>query len=238
MLMSNAFTFPAWHGKLLIIVEERCTCGTVLAENAMFCHRCGRPTRPLTDAPPEEPEPVSPAALDSERLRAAAAQIPPEIGFQNAAAVRVAAMIAALGTLMGLLPVPSLLSIFWKLVTLVAAGFLAVYVYHRRTGDLPSVRGGARIGWMTGMFSFVIALVMFVAGAIALSSQGGLAEVFRKQLMSANSPSSELDEMLRILESPTGMAMLVTTLVMILFLLFTALPMIGGALGAKVLEKE
>lgn len=206
----------------------------------MFCHRCGRPVRPLTTDIPELPEPapaVTPAA-GAERLRAVAAQLPPEIGFQNPAAVRVAAMIAALGTLMGLLPVPPILSIFWKLVTLVAAGFIAVYVYHRRTGDLPSVRGGARIGWMTGMFSFVIALVMFVAGAVALSSQGGLAGLFRKQLMSANSPSSELDEMMRILDSPSGMAMLVTTLVMILFLLFTALPMIGGALGAKVLEKE
>ncbi len=204
----------------------------------MFCHRCGRPARPLTNEIPEFPEPPAAPVEDAERLRAAAAHLPPEIGFHNSAAVRVAAMIAALGTLMGLLPVPPIFSIFWKLVTLVAAGFVAVYVYHRRTGDLPTVRGGARIGWMTGMFSFVIALVMFVAGAVALSTQGGLAALFRKQLMSANSPSTDLDEMMRILESPTGMAMLVTTLVMILFLLFTALPMLGGALGAKVLEKE
>src|SRR5262245_7917873 len=120
----------------------------------MFCHRCGRPVRPLsTDV---QPEPETPFA-DAERVRAIAAQLPAEIGFQNAAAVRVAAMIAAVGTLMGLLPMPAI--VFWKPVTLVAAGFVAVYVYHRRTGDLPSVRGGARIGWMTGMFSFVITLV-------------------------------------------------------------------------------
>ncbi len=218
-------------------MDEQCTCGTTLVEDAMFCHRCGRPTRPLTAEQRDETEPP-PLPVAAERLRAAVAQLPPEIGFHNSAAVRVAAMIAALGTLMGLLPVPAILSIFWKVVTLIAAGFIAVYVYHRRTGDLPSVRGGARIGWMTGMFSFVIALIMFVAGAIALSSQGGLAALFRRQMMNANSAGPDIDEMMRILESPTGLAMLVATLVMILFLTFTALPMIGGALGAKVLEKE
>ena len=219
-------------------MDERCTCGTYLVEDAMFCHRCGRPARPLTSDVPDEPEVAPPPITDTERLRAVVAQLPPEIGFHNPAAVRVAAAIAIVGTLMGLLPVPAILSIFWKLVTLVAAGFVAVYVYHRRTGDMPSVRAGARIGWMTGMFSFVIALIMFVAGAVALSAEGGLAALFRKQLMNANSPSADLDDMMRILESPTGMAMLITTLVMILFLLFTALPMIGGALGAKMLEKE
>ena len=208
----------------------------------MFCHRCGRPVRPLSNeeeaAAAEPTPPPPPPVTEADRLRAAAAQLPPEIGFQNGAAVRVAVTIAALGTLMGLLPVPAIFSLFWKLATLVAAGFLAVFVYHRRTGDLPTVRGGARIGWMTGLFSFMIALVMLVFGAVAMSAQGGLVELFRKQLTSANGPSSDLDEVMRILESPTGMAMLVTTLVMILFLLFTALPMIGGAIGAKVLEKE
>lgn len=188
----------------------------------------------------QEPIPIAAPrhASPPERLRAAAAQFPTEISFQNPAAVRVAAAIAVLGTIVGLAPVPQLFSIFWKLVILVAAGFIAVYVYHRRTGDLPSVRGGARMGWMTGMFSFVIALVMFVAGVVGLSAQGGLASQFRKQLIAVNSPSAELEELLRILDSPTGMAMLITTMLMILFLLFTALPMIGGALGAKVLEKE
>lgn len=207
----------------------------------MFCHRCGRALRALSNEGHDEPAAVQEpptASQQPELLRAAAALLPPEIGFHNPAAVRVAVMIASVGTLMGLLPVPAILSIFWKLVTLVAAGFIAVYVYHRRTGDLPTVRGGARIGWMTGLFSFVIALIMFVAAAVALSAEGGLAAVFRKQLLSANGPAGELDEMMRILESPSGMVTLVTALLMILFLLFTALPMIGGALGAKVLEKE
>ena len=231
-------------------MPERCSCGAFLVEDALFCHRCGKPARPLSNANAEELEAGEPAAaaepVDSplplptapDRLRAAALEFPAEISFQNQAAVRVAAAIAVLGTIMGLLPVPQLIGIFWKLVTLVVAGFAAVYVYHRRTGDLPSLRGGARIGWMTGMFSFVITLVMFVAGAVALSTQGGLAGQFKKQLIASNAPSADLEELLRILDSPTGMAMIVSTIVLILFLLFTALPMIGGALGAKVLEKE
>ncbi len=213
-------------------------------EGALFCHRCGRPTRPLTAAEEQQQdEPAvaqAPVALPAEsagRLRAAASHLPPEIGFQNPAAVRVAVMIAALGTLFGLLPVPAVFNVFWKVVTLVAAGFIAVYIYHRRTGDLLSVRAGARIGWMTGICSFVLALILSVAGVLAMSSQGGFASVLRKQLSTASSPG-ELDEMMRVLDSPSGLATLVTVLVMVLFLIFTALPMIGGALGAKVLEKE
>ena len=214
-----------------------------MVDGALFCHRCGRPTRPLTAAEAQEEPVVTPdpapfmVEQQPERLRAAASHLPPEIGFHNPAAVRVAVMLAALGTLLGLLPVPAVLNIFWKLVTLIAAGFIAVYVYHRRTGDLPSVRGGVRIGWMTGMFSFVLALILSVAGVLAMSSQGGFTTVLRKQLSAARSPG-ELDEIMRVLESPSGLVTLVTMLVMVLFIIFTALPMIGGALGAKVLEKE
>lgn len=213
----------------------------MLVADALFCHKCGRPVRELMAEP--EPPTLSEAALseataEAEKLRAAAAYLAPPIGFQNSNAVRIAATIGALGALLGFLPVPALFSGLWMLVTLLSAGFVAVYLYQRRTGELPSVRGGARLGWMSGMFTFVVMLVKFVIELAYLSSQGGLGEQIRKQLVAANDGSPQLDELVRALESPTGLAMFFTTLILLLFLLLTALPMIGGALGAKVLEKE
>jgi hypothetical protein len=44
----------------------------------------------------------------------------------------------------------------WPFVRLplafLAAGFLAVYLYSRRTGQTLSIRSGARMGWITGIF--------------------------------------------------------------------------------------
>ena len=41
-------------------------------------------------------------------------------------------------------------------IAFVAAGFLAVYLYSRRTGQMLSLRSGARMGWITGIFSFTL----------------------------------------------------------------------------------
>jgi type VI protein secretion system component VasK len=151
--------------------------------------------------------------------------------------VRVAAMAAVLCSLATLLPFPSFLVILWRLVVLVAAGFIAVHWYQRRTGEWLNVKSGIRLGWMTGFFSYLIAVVLTVfAMAVISASEGGLAEFWRKQLAAAGGPESE--EAMRILGSTEGIVFLMVLTFAAAFLIFTALPMIGGALGAKVLEKE
>ena len=35
-----------------------------------------------------------------------------------------------------------------------------MYLYQRRTGDYLSLRGGLQIGWMTGLFCFIVTMVM------------------------------------------------------------------------------
>ena len=35
-------------------MEQYCSCGTRLVEDALFCHKCGKPTREIV--PEEEPE--------------------------------------------------------------------------------------------------------------------------------------------------------------------------------------
>ena len=91
------------------------------------------------------------------------------------------------------------------------------------------------MGWITGIFSFTLVSVIFTIAMVAVTSQGGLEKELQNQL----SPNDPRWEMVR--QALNNPAMIIAGLVlylMLFFVILTALPMIGGALGAKVLEKE
>ena len=54
-------------------------------------------------------------------------------------------------------------------VWLVAAGFLAVLAYRRRTGQRLSWLHGAHLGWICGIFGFAIIAAGHDGGMVALS---------------------------------------------------------------------
>lgn len=158
-------------------------------------------------------------------------QEPPPVNFRNPIAVRAAVLSSALATLAGLLPLPGLFHSLWQLITVVAAGFGAVYFYQRRTGSYLNVRGGLQIGWMTGLFSFIVAMVMLT---VLLTIVSALGESGLKQI-SAEAGQPE------IAEAFYGMLTRPEVLIFALisaFFLMTMLGSAGGALGSKVLEKE
>jgi hypothetical protein len=215
-------------------VSDRCTCGARLVEDALFCHKCGRPQR---DVGPAEPEPAAPPPLptfhgDIPRIKPPV----PEITFHNGIAVRIA-MVCAVGAWI-LINVSSqfVLPAIWIVPWLMASGFLAVYLYHRRTGLLITVKSGARLGWLTGVFCFLIALVLFVLTLAIATTQGGFTAMFRQQMEAQG--AANIDEMVRMLESPGAMGMIVVFSTIVGFLLMVTPPVIGGALCAKVLEKD
>ena len=207
----------------------------------MFCHRCGKPQRELPDvfAPElhdEEPagEPVPPPAAASGLEPA----FSPEINFHNRVAVRICLFCAVVASVVSSLPL-GVLSVFWLLLTLLASGFVAVYLYHRRSGMFLATRAGARMGWMTGLFYWLISMIVFAMKMVAVSGRGGLGAILREQMeASASRDDANLQEALRILDSPQGMATMIVFVLFFAFLFFTALPAIGGALGSKVMEKE
>ncbi|HYP07263.1 MAG TPA: zinc ribbon domain-containing protein [Bryobacteraceae bacterium] len=214
----------------LSLVNEFCTCGAKLPEDARFCHKCGKPQR-------EEPEME---ALAAESAPVAEIQPPPlpvgppprpPIGFRNPMAVRAALLSSAIATLAGILPLPGLFHTLWQLLSIVAGGFASVYIYQRRTGDYLSVRGGLQIGWMTGLFCFLVMMVMltFVLAVLSALGEAGLKK------LAADSGRPEVAEVLGgMLSNP---AMLIFALVTAFFF-FTMLGTAGGALGSKVLERE
>lgn len=159
-----------------------------------------------------------------------------DIGFGNKQAVRTALIAAGVASLLMTMPLP-LAPFFW-ILWLLAAGFVAVYLYHRRTGEPVTLRSGVRLGWLTGLFCYMILLVLMVASAIAVSTNGGMAELWRRQVRDSAQPGMNVEEVLRLLESPAGLVTVMVFTLVLLFMFLTAVPMIGGAVGAKVLEKE
>jgi hypothetical protein len=203
-------------------VPEFCTCGAKLPEDARFCHKCGRPTRDEPVFVEEEPlAPAPPPPITAPPL--------PSIGFRNGPAVRVALLSGVLAFLILLissqLRVPAAFAL-----GLVGAGFLAVYLYERRTGQRLSMVHGAHLGWISGIFGFGITAVLLSA-VIAELSNPVFVDAMREQLKTS---TADFDQVMEMTRSPSGM--LIAGAMM--FLMFTVLPACGGALGAKLLDRD
>jgi hypothetical protein len=207
-------------------VPERCTCGAQLPEDALFCHKCGKPQREIVSV--EEPEVVAaPPPIP------VAAPQPLVISFHNGPAVRIALGMGFLAFLcllvVGQLALPQALVFVW----LAAAGFLAVFLYRRSTGQRLSVMNGARLGWISGVFGFVIVTIILTMFVIALS-EPSVVTALREQIKTRGIPEANLDQMIEALHSPSG----ITSVLGLFFLLFTILPAFGGAVGAKILDRD
>ena len=156
-----------------------------------------------------------------------------EISFHNRLAVRIGFIAALAAVFVFLVPLP--FPFLRLLIAFVAGGFFAVFLYSRRTGQMLSIGSGARMGWITGIFSFTMLSVLFAVVMVKISNDGGLAKYLLSQLP-ANDARSE--SVAQAFNDPAMLVVLVLLSLGMLFIVLTALPIIGGALGAKVLEKE
>jgi hypothetical protein len=211
-------------------VPDFCTCGAELPPDARFCHKCGKPQReePVPERVEVEPPPVKatpPPAVD----------VAHRIDFHNPVALRIAFMAATLASVLNLVPFLNYGCMLW----LLAAGFFAVYMYSRRTGQILSVRSGARMGWLTGVFTFVIGTIFYTLTIISISvHSGGLSAFYRQNLGNMTLPEQSVQQALDILETPGGIAGVIIFSLVVLFAVFTLFPILGGAIGAKVLSKD
>lgn len=208
-------------------MPERCTCGAVLPPDSLFCHKCGKPQRENLI----EPEPEAEVVVAPPPIPAPAA--PPPIGFHNGPAVRIGLLVAVMSILVsaitGRLAMLQALAPLW----LVAGGFVSVYLYRRRTGQRLTALGGAHLGWICGVFGFVIATLMLTMIAFALSDPN-VVSAMRDQWKGYGNNEADLNHIIDAVRNPTKIAaMLLST-----FLLFTVLPAFGGALGAKLLDRD
>ncbi|MBL8228414.1 MAG: zinc ribbon domain-containing protein [Bryobacterales bacterium] len=213
-----------------------CTCGAQLPPDARFCHKCGKPQFEMPVQEPDD-EPVAPAAAPGVAPAATpAGPAPPlEVNFHNPIAVRTGLLTAVIASLTNSLPIPIP---GWLLLSQCGAGFLAVYLYGRRTGQPLTVLSGARMGWITGIFSFMIGIVFFTLAMIAIMNQGGLAAFFKENMRSQIPNPADLDRLIAAMQEPTGLSVIIVLMLILLFVLFTVFPTLGGALAAKVLQRD
>jgi hypothetical protein len=212
-----------WHTEG---VPEYCTCGATLPEDALFCHKCGKRQRGLDIPEPEQiaPPPPLPPPIPAPQF--------PAIGFHNGPAVRIALLMGVfsvvLALLLGNLRVPA-----WSGPGMVVAGFLAVLLYRRRTGQRLTILHGAHLGWISGLFGFAIITVILTVVVLALSDPTFVAAV-REQLKATPGQEAEVNQVLDMVRNPSG----IFFALLISFVMFTVLPAFGGALGAKFLDRD
>jgi len=153
---------------------------------------------------------------------------PPAINFRNAIAVRVALFAGALA-FMGSAVLGSL-----GLIALAAGGFFAVYLYRRRTGAILSVANGARLGWLAGIFIFAIAIVVFTIQLVTASPSVMMNELREQMAKNYSVTEAQINQVISFLASPSGIG----TIVLFSFFMITLLPALGGAVGAKFLNRH
>jgi hypothetical protein len=203
-------------------MPEICTCGAQLPPDARFCHKCGKPQReemamePVAVFAPQQPPLVEAAPLQA-------------LSFRNPIALRVGLLAAGLLCLMMMIPGVNYAAVVWWL----GAGYFSVWIYKRRTGQRLNVRGGARMGWITGVISCALLTLLFGFFMLAIRQMGSL-DAIKDGLKDFAFQQGSVDEAIKMLQDPSRMLRsLIATFVM-LTLTCTA----GGALGAKLLGKD
>jgi hypothetical protein len=202
-------------------VPEFCTCGAQLPEDARFCHKCGKPQR--EEAALEEvlePE----VAVQPEIVAPEPVLLP--INLRNKAAVR-AALLAGLAVFFVSIPLGAL-----AFLSMAIGGGFAVYLYRRGTGQTLSVANGARLGWITGIFVFLLILLNFT---LAVALQPNYFEELRQEITKRSiMPEAQVRQIVDLVFTPVGIgAMLIG-----MFLLSTLPPALGGAVGAKLFHRR
>ena len=188
---------------------------------------CAKPQRE-EDHPPPEPVAVQWTAPPPLPLPAVAA-----VSFHNRVAVQIAMMTASVAAL--LCSVFFILSPLW----MPAAGFLAVYLYHRRTGQPLTPSAGARMGWITGVFLFGIAALLFTISFVAVVNSGGFTADLQQQMRKMPmGDANATEQALKLLQSPAVLASSVLFLLAFLFAVIMSFCAAGGALGAKILGRN
>ena len=204
-------------------MPEFCTCGAKLPEDARFCHKCGKPQR---DEPVLIEEQLPPPLPSAPRI--------PPIGLTNGLAVRIALLGGAIALALSIIS-GQVLSPGVSLLWLVISGFICVLLYHKRTGYKMTILHGAHLGWICGLFVFTIMVVLFAASILSdpASFQTAM-DAMREQLRASARPGMDVNQIMDVVRSPTGILFGLLGA----FLLLTALPAFGGALGAKLLDRD
>lgn len=213
-------------------MDQTCTCGATAPPEARFCPMCARPFREEHQAP-DIREVVATAREDS-TAQGTPAQEDVPIGFGNLEAIRCAYTGAVIAAVLSHIPLLNILCFVWY----PAAAFFSVYRFRKRTGVFLNSRQGAKLGWITGVLAFAVFLLLFATVMLFGVDDGTFAEAMRQQIDQMSVPSDVKQQMREIIQSPAAMGFVMLVYLGVSFLITAGLSSIGGAVAAKVLEKD
>jgi hypothetical protein len=200
-----------------------CTCGAELPPDARFCHKCGKPQRE------ELVVTVTGDGAGSVAPPVVVVSAPAPLSFRNPTAIRVGLLASALLCILMMIPGINYAFLVWWL----GAGYFSVWIYKRRTGQPLTVRGGAHMGWITGVLSCLLLSLLFALIMAAIQQVGGLSTL-KDQLHDLAFDQRTIDEAVKRLQNPLEVLRSLAEMFLVMMLFCTA----GGALGAKILSRD
>ena len=134
------------------------------------------------------------------------------------------------GTLIALIAISLSLPPLFPLV-LCGAGFVSSMLYNGQAADPLTPAGGARLGWMTGLWLFLVVALLCAAAALSVSSPEAWEQA--KSLWAQIPQASKLVSL-----SQHDFFMQLLLALPLFFFLVTLLPGLGGMLGAKLSRRR
>jgi len=218
-------------------VDEICTCGAKLVPDALFCHRCGRPLRPLIaeEEPAEQEAPPPPVGPAPDRV--VIAQIPVEsesnVDFRRRGTLKSCLLAACFSLIVGVILSPVGSGILFPFV-LFGGGWVSSYLYCRGSGQMVNPRSGAALGWITGLFTFLILLVFITILLMTLTGNPEIVQLLRD---SSGKYGAHAEDMNRLLDLPKHPEQLLLGLGLT-FVQLTVFSSLGGLLHAFGLRRR
>jgi len=202
------------------VEQQRCTCGAVLPEDARFCHKCGKPQYEEDIARLAAQEgPAAPV----QAAKPPGGLAPSGISFRNSRAVTISLVVGVLAFFAWVLAM-----VVWAPLfpfVLCAAGFVAARLYRSEAVEPLTTAAGARLGWMTGLWLFLIVALLCTIAALVLSTPQGWEQ--------AKAIWAQFPEMSKEIGNQHDVLSTLLLRLPFLFFLLTLLPGLGGMLGAK-----
>lgn len=218
-------------------MEEICTCGARLVPDALFCHRCGRPLRPLIaeDEPVEQEDAAPPVEPEPDRVVLAKSVIEPEanVDFRNRVAVKSCLLAACFSLIFGVLLSPVGSGVLFPFV-LFGGGWIASYLYCRNSAQLINVRSGAALGWISGLFTFLILLVLITLLFMTLASNPDFVQLLRSSSGKYGARAEDMNQLLDLPKHPDRLALGLG----LNFVQLTVFSSLGGLLHAFVRRRR
>lgn len=211
------------------MTEENCDCGWLgIPQGASFCPGCGKPL--TADARETERQ-----ANAFQRPRAQEEVTGPvdQVTFGTPGALRSCYWSAAFAAIIMSLPYAGLLCF----IVYPAAGFYSVHSFRRQTRMHVTLRAGAKLGFLTGVITFALLLILFTIAGAMPGSPGISATLDELESSFEQQGDAELVRRVQAIRAdPTALGLLALIGLSVGFGMTAGFAAAGGALGAKVLE--